>query len=38
MTECILCDDECETVVSVLWECPACKIVGKSSWLNSGWH
>ena len=23
MTECILCGDECESVVHVLWECPA---------------
>ena len=24
-TECMLCGDECENVVHVLWECPACK-------------
>ena len=23
MTECILCGDECESVVHVFWECPA---------------
>ena len=23
LTECILCGDECESVVHVLWECPA---------------
>ena len=29
-TECILCGDECESVVYVLWECLT-RIVGKSS-------
>ena len=24
-TECVLCGDECESVVHVLWECPAYK-------------
>ena len=23
MKECLLCDDECESVSHVLWECPA---------------
>ena len=25
MTQCVLCGDECESVVHVLWECPAYK-------------
>ena len=37
MTECILCGDECESAVRVLWECPAkdllTRIVGKR-WLG----
>ena len=24
-TECVLCGDECESIVHVLWECPAYK-------------
>ena len=37
MTACILCGDKCESVVHVLWECPAYKvIVGKSLQLSSG--
>ena len=37
-TECVLCGDECGNVVHALWECPASKLVGKSSWLSSGPH
>ena len=38
-TECVLCGDECENVVHVLWECPAYKdIVGKSFRLSLGPH
>ena len=27
MKECLLCDDECERVSHVLWECPAYLVV-----------
>ena len=30
-TECILCEDECESVVHVLWVCPAYKV--KNEWF-----
>ena len=30
-TKCVLCGNECESVVHALWECPITRIVGKSS-------
>ena len=33
-----LCGDECESVVHVLWEFPACKDSGEQFWLSSGLH
>ena len=36
-TECILCGDDCESVVHVLWEHPAyTRIRGKGLWLSLG--
>ena len=29
-SQCMLCDDECESVAHVLWDCPAYNIIRKS--------